>query len=137
MILVLNNSKINELDIAIGSGSRIKYSKTLRSKNKRLDLIKHIDIFLKSNKVSTRKIKAIIVFQGPGSFSGLRNIISIANTWAYVMNIPAVGVKSLGEGIEDIYRMGLQKLKKQKSFKIILPHYGKPANITKSNKKLL
>jgi tRNA threonylcarbamoyl adenosine modification protein YeaZ len=73
-----------------------------------------------------RSLSGIIVFRGPGSFTGLRIGITTANTIAYALKIPIVGTN--GENWLDD---GMKKLAKKLSDKIVLPEYGAPANITK------
>lgn len=53
-----------------------------------------LDKFLKSNQTSIKHLTSIIVFQGPGSYTSLRIGISIANTLAWSLNIPAYSVKN-------------------------------------------
>lgn len=52
-----------------------------------------IDKLLKRHKLSIQDIDRIEVNTGPGSFTGLRVGISVANTLAWVCNIPINGKK--------------------------------------------
>lgn len=74
-------------------------------------------------------IKAIGVFEGPGSFTGLRIGLTVANTLADSQNIPIVGGQ--GENWQDLV---LEKLKNGKNEKIVMPFYGSEANITAPRK---
>ena len=74
-------------------------------------------------------LTGIIVFQGPGSFTGLRIGITTANALAYANRIPIVGT-----GGEDWLTAGLAKLAAGTDDKIVLPEYGAPANITAPKK---
>lgn len=76
-----------------------------------------------------KKLSGIIVFRGPGSFTGLRIGITTVNAIAYSEQIPIVGADG-----EDWQNSGLIKLSKQQNDKIVLPEYGAPANITKPRK---
>lgn len=67
----------------------------------------------------------IIVFKGPGSFTGLRIGITTANVLAYSEAIPIVGANG-----EDWLKAGLAKLAGGIDDKIVLPEYGALANIT-------
>lgn len=71
----------------------------------------------------------IIVFKGPGSFTGLRIGITTANALAYSSMIPIVGTNS-----EDWLKTGLEKLAAGVDDKIVLPEYGAPAHITAPKK---
>jgi len=74
-------------------------------------------------------ISAIGVFEGPGSFTGLRIGLTVMNTIADAQNVPIVG----GQG--DNWRDEvLDKLKSGVNEKIVLPFYGSEAHITASKK---
>lgn len=70
-------------------------------------------------------IKAIGVFEGPGSFTGLRIGLTVMNTVADAQGIPIVG----GRG-DDWQNEVLAKLQAGKNEKIILPFYDGDAHIT-------
>lgn len=71
-------------------------------------------------------LEGLVVFKGPGSFTGLRIGISVVNTLAYSLKIPIVG--SAGEGwLED----GISNLLDSQDHKLIVPEYGAKPNITK------
>lgn len=53
-----------------------------------------IDEILKKKKISLDQIKEIEVNLGPGSFTGLRVGISVANTLGWVLKIPINGQKA-------------------------------------------
>jgi tRNA threonylcarbamoyladenosine biosynthesis protein TsaB len=74
-------------------------------------------------------IKAIGVFEGPGSFTGLRIGLTIMNTIADSESIPIVG----GRG-DDWQESVLAKLNAGKNDKIVLPLYGSDAHITAPRK---
>ncbi len=90
------------------------------------DLPGEIDQLIDSN---YNDITGIIVFKGPGSFTGLRIGITVANALAYAKAIPIVGTNG-----EDWLKSGLTKLASGADDKIVLPEYGAPANITAPKK---
>ena len=73
----------------------------------------------------------IIVAAGPGSFTGLRIGLSVANTLAYVQDIPIVAIPEI-KSIEDLLQKGLLVLKSRgASFdEAVVPHYGSEPHIT-------
>jgi tRNA threonylcarbamoyladenosine biosynthesis protein TsaB len=71
------------------------------------------------------KISGIVVFQGPGSFTGLRIGMTVANTLAYSLKIPIVGAMGK-EWLKD----GKKALKSAKSGAYVMPVYGAEPNIT-------
>jgi len=100
--------------------AHLKLSETLNSK---------IEEILDKSSILYTDLDGIAVFKGPGSFTGLRIGITVANSLAYALNIPVVG--SLGENwLED----GLQKLSNGQGEKMVLPEYGSEPHITKQKK---
>lgn len=75
------------------------------------------------------ELDGIGVLQGPGSFTGLRIGISVANALAYSLGIPIVSAKG-GEWIHDT----LSKLEQGDNEKIVKPFYGADPHITKPKK---
>jgi tRNA threonylcarbamoyladenosine biosynthesis protein TsaB len=74
-------------------------------------------------------LSGIVIFKGPGSFTGLRIGITTANTLAYSLNVPIVG--SVGKNWRTD---GLKKLDDKQNDKIVLPEYGALPHITKPKK---
>lgn len=74
-------------------------------------------------------IQGVVVFKGPGSFTGLRIGISVANALADSLSLPIVG--SAGE---TWIAGGVESLLKGTNDKIVLPEYGAPVHITQQKK---
>jgi tRNA threonylcarbamoyladenosine biosynthesis protein TsaB len=70
-------------------------------------------------------ITGVVVFEGPGSFTGLRIGITVANTLSYGLDAPIVAAKG-----DDWLQKGIARLKKGENDKLALPHYGAEAHIT-------
>ncbi len=87
-----------------------------------------IDKLLKSNGKNLDSIQGIVIFKGPGSFTGLRIGLSVANALAYSLNIPIVAAE--GDWIES----GIKQLLAGKSDKVALPEYGSPVHTTTPRK---
>jgi tRNA threonylcarbamoyladenosine biosynthesis protein TsaB len=100
--------------------AHLELSKTIHSKI--------AEILNKSSK-SLNDIKAIICFEGPGSFTGLRIGLSVANALAYAQSIPIVS-RSGKAWIED----GIKAVHNKKNDKIAVPKYGSPPHITAPKK---
>lgn len=73
-------------------------------------------------------IEAIVVYKGPGSFTGLRIGISATNALAYGLGVPIVG--ATGAWIED----GIARLMAGESDTVVLPEYGQDPHVTKQKK---
>jgi tRNA threonylcarbamoyladenosine biosynthesis protein TsaB len=92
-------------------------------------LLIKIDELLDQNSTSKQTLTGIIVYQGPGSFTGLRIGISVANTLSYSLHIPIVG-----EVEEGWLQKGLESIVGAKPSQVIIPEYGSEATITKPRK---
>lgn len=88
-----------------------------------------IDELLSSANTEYKDVTGIIVYEGPGSFTGLRIGITIVNTMAHELKIPIVGSTS-DNWITD----GIEKLVNATADTIVMPIYGGEANITKPRK---
>lgn len=75
------------------------------------------------------QLSGLMVFQGPGSFTGLRIGITVMNTIAYSQSLPIVG-QAQDTWLED----GIQRLKNGENDQVVLPEYGAPARITQPKK---
>lgn len=74
-------------------------------------------------------LSGIIVYEGPGSYTGLRIGLTVANTLAQSLQLPIVGVT--GEAwLED----GYQQLQQAHNDVIVMPIYGGQPNITTPRK---
>lgn len=77
---------------------------------------------------SLADISGLIIYKGPGSFTGLRIGTSVANALAYSQDVPIVGVTG-----EDWIQKGLKLLQTDPQ-KQVVPSYGAAA-ITTTPKK--
>lgn len=69
------------------------------------------------------------IFQGPGSFTGLRIGMTVLNTMADALMIPIVGATS-----EDWQEQVMTRLENGENDQVVLPFYGGEANVTKPRK---
>lgn len=74
-------------------------------------------------------IEGVVVYKGPGSFTGLRIGTSVANALASAYGIPIIGAEN-----DDWRIMGTQSLQDGKSDVIVVPEYGAPVHITAQKK---
>lgn len=80
---------------------------------------------LDSQYLELSDIEGVVIFRGPGSFTGLRIGASVVNTLAYAVQVPIVGTTGADWLID-----GLKRLLVGQDDKIVVPYYGAEANIT-------
>lgn len=85
--------------------------------------------FLEEKTGDLRDISGIGVMKGPGSFTGLRIGLTVANTLADSLNIPIAGAMG-----EEWRETALKKLRAGENEKIVMPEYGAAAHITTPRK---
>lgn len=94
-----------------------------------LHLLEELETFLKKNGAEFSDLKGLYIYKGPGSFTGLRIGITVLNTMAYSLSIPIVG--TMGSNWQ---LLATDSLMKGENHKIVIPHYGAEARITKPKK---
>jgi len=102
IILEIDTSKQGEIKIALMINGDLKLIKGEFSRGSQV-VLPFIVKLLEENKLSFKQIDKIQVNTGPGSFTGLRVGISVANALGYALKIPVNGKKA-GEIIEPIYK---------------------------------
>ena len=92
-------------------------------------LLGHLDTTLDSQGKQWQDVTGLVVFKGPGSFTGLRISATVFNTLAYANNLPIVGTTG-----DDWQAKGIERLLASENDEIVLPEYGGEANITQPRK---
>jgi len=87
-----------------------------------------IEELLKSQGKELKDLQGIVAFKGPGSFTGLRIGLTVANALSYSLGVPVVA--SAGAWIEE----GIEALLVGKGQKTAVPDYGGDAHITPPRK---
>lgn len=72
-----------------------------------------------------KDIKGIVCFRGPGSFTGLRIGLTVANALAYACEVPLIATQGSGW-----IAKGIQQLAAGENQRVALPRYGSPVHIT-------
>ncbi len=92
-------------------------------------LLNEIETLLESDGISHDMLSGIVVFRGPGSFTGLRIGVSVANAFA-----DGLGIAIIAADGDNWLSQGVRRLARRKNDKLVLPEYGGEANITKPRK---
>jgi tRNA threonylcarbamoyladenosine biosynthesis protein TsaB len=100
--------------------AHLKLAETLNSQ---------IDKILNNSRISYSSLEGVAVYKGPGSFTGLRIGMSVANALAYAQDIPVIANTG-----EDWLEKSIKALQSGQNDKIAIPEYGSPAHITQSRK---
>jgi tRNA threonylcarbamoyladenosine biosynthesis protein TsaB len=130
MILILKTGTENNLLELRDSNGDIKFSEDWEAtKQLSEELPGKIEDALSSLSLMFSDVSGIVVYRGPGSFTGLRIGITVVNTIADQVPCPIVGTNG-DNWIEE----GFERLKLSENDRIVLPEYGGEANITKPRK---
>ena len=92
-------------------------------------LLKFLQEKLTERGADFHDITAIGVMKGPGSFTGLRIGLSVANTLSDSLQIPIVGTNG-----DNWQEAALERLARGETDHIVLPEYGGEAHITRPRK---
>lgn len=120
MILCIDTSS-EKHQLALYWPSKIKKRLVWQRKETSKELLLKIDQFLNKNKVKLKNLRAIGVFRGPGSFTGLRIGISVAQALSFALNIPVYGLKE--KDIIKSAERAYKKLKRGNKGEAIKPIY--------------
>jgi tRNA threonylcarbamoyladenosine biosynthesis protein TsaB len=87
----------------------------------------HIRIkdILEANSESLETVQGIVLYRGPGSFTGLRIGTSVANALAASLGVPIIGAVG-----DNWLRLGVVDLLAGKNDRLVIPEYGSEPHIT-------
>jgi tRNA threonylcarbamoyladenosine biosynthesis protein TsaB len=100
--------------------AHLKLAETLNTQIKKI---------LNKSSISLNDIQGLAIYKGPGSFTGLRIGISVANALAYAQSLPIVA-----KGGEDWIQKSIDALLDGQSDRVATPEYGAPVRVTKPKK---
>lgn len=111
------------------SGTKLAYSKWQAHRELAETIHLKIRELLDSQGYGLKDLRGVAVFKGPGSFTGLRIGISVANTLADSLGLPVVS-----ETGETWAQAACQRLGRGDDEVIALPEYGAEPHITRQKK---
>lgn len=127
MTLYINTSDFDSVEFVIINKQVKSFKKTLAF-NENFRTLELLEKFLKNQKVSLKKIDKIIVCSGPGSFTGIRVGIAMAQALSFALQIPLTAIP------KDKLPKDLAKLPEIKLPKKLVINYGQQPHITKQKK---
>ncbi|AKM84917.1 TPA: tRNA (adenosine(37)-N6)-threonylcarbamoyltransferase complex dimerization subunit type 1 TsaB [Patescibacteria group bacterium] len=77
-------------ETVIGLNGKLVVWKSVRNQSK--ELLPKIDKLLQEQKIKPAKLKGVAVNIGPGSFTGLRVGVTVANGFGYGLKLPVAGI---------------------------------------------
>lgn len=87
------NTALKITEIALISGEKVLAEKSWTSKNNEAEtLMPEIDKMLKNKSLFYKDLEKVAVVRGPGSFTGLRVGVSVANAISYIQQIPVLEI---------------------------------------------
>lgn len=134
MLLLIDTASPDKLSVALWDGKKIaakaqsdaKYGHHYSEK-----LLPAIDGMLERSGVALKDLEGVVAATGPGAFTSLRIGVITANTLSFALDIPVAGARlNEFESLDGLAKIGAERLRRAKSGKIIMPHYGKEPNIT-------
>lgn len=93
------------------------------------DLLAHITELMRQQSADWQDIAGIVAYHGPGSFTGLRIGLSVANSIAYARQCPIVGTTG-----EDWLESGIARLQNHETDESVMPFYGAEPRVTAPRK---
>jgi tRNA threonylcarbamoyladenosine biosynthesis protein TsaB len=102
IVLIIDTSNNKEISLSLKKGGQLFTQKSEFTNRKAQQVLPMAEEMLKKHGVKLQDLTDIEVNTGPGSFTGLRVGIAIANTFGYLLNIPVNGKKP-GETVDAVY----------------------------------
>lgn len=129
MLLFINTSDFNNLTLVLQDGAVVRLFVKSIAFNENYKTNEFLQRFLQESKVSPKQLTKIIVCSGPGSFTGIRVGVSLAQALGFALNIPVIAIPK-NKVPEDV-----RKLEKIRGGKSLSLNYGQKPNITKAKHK--
>lgn len=129
MILFIDTSDFNNLNLALIGNKTFKEFHASVAFNENYKTNDFLQKFLKRNKVLPKQLTKVMVCSGPGSFTGIRVGVSLAQALGYALKIPVAAIP------KNKVPVDLNKLEKIKLPTKLSLNYGHKPNITTAKKK--
>ena len=101
-VIFIDTSSNEEVKVGLQKGEKIQWKNSKAKIRNSQIVLQLVDVLLKENDLTVNDITEIQVNTGPGSFTGLRVGIAIANALAFTLKIP-VNKKNISEFVDATY----------------------------------
>lgn len=129
MILVIRTDK-PESELGLFEGTEKLAYEQWQAHRQLAETIHHkLEELLKSQSKTLGDITAVVIYQGPGSFTGLRIGMSVANALAYSLDVPITATTG-----DDWIQEGIKAVLEKPSKTPVTPEYGMAPHITQQKK---
>ncbi len=132
MILFIDTSDFNGLRLVLidPSGKKpLRETVHQVAYNENYKTAEFLEKFLQKNKTKSADLTKLIVCSGPGSFTGIRVGVALAEAVGFALQIPVLAIK------KSQVPQNLTRLLTIRSGKNIILNYGQKPNITKAKKR--
>jgi len=130
MFFIINTAIQGATSVVLVKGDSF-YKKTAAGKESGKILVL-LDKLLKKIKAKKEDLAGVVVGNGPGPFTSVRQGVVVANALGRLLDIPIIGVRAEEFNLDKKSVADYEaKLKKSKAGKIVLPFYDREPNITK------
>lgn len=102
IILLIDTSSNKVVKVGLEIEGKKYLTELPLDKQKAQAVLPMVEKLLEEHKLTLKNISEIKVNPGPGSFTGLRVGVSIANTLGYLLKIP-INRKKVGEIVDPVY----------------------------------
>ena len=131
MILALKTDTAEaQILLLSNAGNQITENTWMAGRELSKVLLTRIENLMEKESVKWADLTGLIVYHGPGSFTGLRIGATVANTIAFVQSVPIAGI-----GGDDWVQNGITRLQNNDVDVQVIPHYGAPANVTRPGRR--
>lgn len=123
MILYINTTEGNNIEIAINKGDNVLFEKKFEAERKQAEkLLPEIDKLLKKAKLKLSDLEKIEVGNRGGSFTALRIGVVTANALGYALGIPVLASDNKNQIMDD-------------KISVVEPKYDREPDITEKQKR--
>ena len=120
MNLIIDTTKRENIAIGLSENTKDIIMQDFATQDQSADILPNIEKALKQHRIALKDLETILVNDGPGSFTGVRVGITVANALAWSLDVP---VLSFRDGQLEKTLTEISKFKGKNFLKIALPYY--------------